>query len=163
MSRRDQIQMSEEEIAAFLAANRTVHVATLARDGTPHLTTLWYGLLDGRIVAWTYRKSQKIKNLERDPRITALVESGDTYSSLQGVQIVGRAEMADDPDAVMQVAEAVYVRNADRFGDVEFQGDRVADAGRRDTLRAMSEKRIAITVEPVHVVSWDHRKLGGVY
>ncbi len=154
--------MTPDEVAAFLDDNRTVHMATIGPDGAPHLTTLWYGLVGGRIAVWTYSRSQKVKNLERDPRITALVEGGDSYAELRGVQIRGTASVSGDRDTVMQVAEAVYSRNAERFGDVEYQGEGL-DREARGVLEQMSTKRVAIVVEPDDVVSWDHRKLGGVY
>lgn len=162
MSRRDQILMTDAEVASFLDEQRTVHLGTVGPDGAPHLITMWYGLVDGKIAVWTYRKSQKVKNLERDSRITALVESGDSYSTLQGVMIKGRAAMSADTEQVMRVAEALYLRNGDRFGDVQFQGESL-DQGTRDALTQMSAKRLAIVIEPDEVVSWDHRKLGGTY
>lgn len=154
--------MSEDEVSAFLDEHRTVHLASVGPDGMPHLTTLWYGMLDGRVAVWTYRKSQKVRNLERDPRLTALVESGDRYSELRGVMMRGRARLSADRDTVMAVAEAVYVRNAERFGSVQYGGETL-DRGTLDVLGQMSTKRVAIVVEPDEVVSWDHRKLGGVY
>lgn len=154
--------MTDDEVAALLDEERTVHVGTVGRDGAPHLTTLWYGLLDGRIAVWTYAKSQKIRNLERDPRVTALVERGDSYSQLQGVQIRGRARLSRDHDLLMRVAEAVHTRNADRFGDVQREGAPL-DEGTRGVLEEMSAKRVAVIVEPERVVTWDHRKLGGTY
>ena len=172
MSRRDQIAMTPDEVAAFLDENRTAHLATIGPDGAPHLTTLWYGLVDGRIAIWTYRKSQKVKNLERDPRITALVESGDSYAALRGVMITGHAVMSNETADIMRVAEALYLRNGDRFGDVQFpttegsQGGQRPDAldsGTLNVLEHMSAKRTAIIVEPDTIASWDHGKLGGIY
>lgn len=154
--------MTDAEVAAFLDEHRTVHLASIGRDGFPHITTLWYGLVDGRIAVWTYAKSQKVRNLERDPRITALVESGDSYNELRGVMIRGQARLSADRSTVLTVADAVYVRNAPRFGAVEYRGAEV-DRGAREALEQMSSKRVAIVVEPDEVVSWDHRKLGGVY
>lgn len=154
--------MTDDEVAAFLDEHRTVHVATLGAGGAPHLTTLWYGLVDGEVTFWTYASSQKVANLERDPRVAALVEAGDAYSELRGVQLRGRARVSSDHDEVMRTAEAVYVRNADRFGDVEYQGTSVSE-GTREVLERMSAKRVAVTVEPEQVVSWDHGKLGSVY
>jgi len=154
--------MTGEEIAAFLEAQRTVQTATNGPDGFPHLTTLWYGLVDGAIAVWTYRKSQKVKNLERDARITALVESGELYSELRGVMIQGTARLLTEVDDVMRVAELVYTRNADRFGATEYRGGSL-DRGSREALEHMSAKRVAIVVEPEIVISWDHAKLGGTY
>lgn len=154
--------MTDDEVTAFLDEHRTVQIATLGADGWPHLTTLWYGMVDGELAVWTYRKSQKVRNLERDPRLTALVESGGLYAELRGVMLRGRARMSDHPDVVMQVAQAVYERNAGRFGDVEFKGGTL-DQTRVDALQVMSAKRMAVFVEPDEVVTWDHRKLGGLY
>lgn len=162
MSRRDQIRMTDDEVREFLDGERTVHLATIGPDGAPHLTTLWYGLVDGKIAVWTYAKSQKVRNLQRDPRITALVEAGDRYAKLRGVQIRGVARLSSERDDVMRVAEAVYARNGDRFGAVQYQGEAL-DEGSRQALEAMSAKRVAIVVEPEHVVTWDHAKLQGAY
>lgn len=162
MSRRDQIRMTDDEVREFLDGERTVHLATIGPDGAPHLTTLWYGLVDGKIAVWTYAKSQKVKNLQRDPRITALVEAGDSYAQLRGVQIRGVARLSSERDDVMRVAEAVYARNGDRFGGVQY-GDEALDEGSRQALEAMSTKRVAIVVEPEDVVTWDHAKLQGAY
>ena len=103
MSRRDQITMTDAEIAEFLAPPRNLQVATINRDGTPHLVTMYYAVIDGRIAFWTYRKSQKVLNLRRDPRITVLVEDGKAYGELRGVQMAGRAILSDDHEAVMDV------------------------------------------------------------
>ena len=119
-------------------------------------------MLDGKIAMWTYAKSQKVRNLERDPRLTALVEDGDSYAQLRGVMIRGRASMSTEKADVMAVAEKVYAANADRFGDVQYQGGAL-NRESLDVLEAMSAKRIAIVVEPEDIVSWDHRKLGGGY
>ena len=87
MSRRDQIQMSDDEVAAFLDRQRTVICATNGRDGCPHLMPLWYVVRDGRLWSWTYAKSQKVRNLERDARATLQVEAGEEYETLLGVML----------------------------------------------------------------------------
>ena len=66
-SRRDQIRMSDEELARFLVEERTVTCATLGPDGRPHLMPLWYVPERRNMLAWTFAKSQKTRNLERDP------------------------------------------------------------------------------------------------
>jgi PPOX class probable F420-dependent enzyme len=152
MSRRAQITMSDAEIAEFLAPPRNLQVATINRDGTPHLVTMYYAVIDDRIAFWTYRKSQKVLNLRRDPRITVLVEDGKSYGELRGVQIAGRAILSEDHEAVMDIGKRLFVRY---FGDL----DDAAMAG----VEASGSKRVSITVEPDHIVSWDHRKLGGTY
>ena len=90
--RRDSIQMSDEEIWKFIEEQKSLQVATLGKDGMPHLTTLWFALVDGEIVFETFTKSQKVVNLRRDPRISVLLEDGEEYNKLRGVSIQGRAE-----------------------------------------------------------------------
>ena len=153
MSRRDQIRMTDNEIGAFLEQQRSLQVASINKDGTPHLVTMWYGFFDGNIVFWTYAKSQKVANLRRDPRISCLVESGLKYEELKGVSITGRGELSDDREYVLQVGAAVLPR----YNMVEI------DDGVREVLQRMGAKRVAITIHPSKVVSWDHTKLGGVY
>jgi PPOX class probable F420-dependent enzyme len=108
--RRDAIKMSDEEIRTFLAAGRDLQVASINADGTPHLVTMWYAMRDGEIAFWTYAKSQKVVNLRRDPRLSVLVAMGEVYDQLKGVSIIGRAEIVDDPEAVLGYGEAVYER-----------------------------------------------------
>lgn len=150
VSRRDQIRMTDEEVRTFLAEHRTVQVATVNRDGTPHLVAMWYGVIDGEIVMWTYAKSQKARNLRRSPKIACLVESGERYEDLRGVSVSGEAELSADRDYVMQVGMAVLL------GEGEAPSGKVI-------LEKTGAKRVAITVKPTRVVTWDHRKLGGGY
>lgn len=153
MSRRDLIRMTEEEVDEFLQGRHVLNIATHGPGGTIHLVPMWYGFLDGRIAFETFTKSQKIKNLQRDPRITCLVEDGHGYDELRGVELVGRAELTDDPEVVITLAMDV-VR---RYYGVEDPADA------RQLAEAMARKRTAVTVIPEKVVSWDHRKLGGTY
>jgi PPOX class probable F420-dependent enzyme len=152
-SRRDQIRMSDEELWPFVESRKSLQVATLNRDGSPHLTTLWFGMLDGDIVFETFTKSQKIVNLKRDPRIAVLVEDGEVYNELRGVAINGIAELHDEPERVYHYALAVTRKN--NPGLTPEQQDAAA--------RMMSQKRTAVVVKPKRIVSWDHRKLGGRY
>jgi PPOX class probable F420-dependent enzyme len=144
--------MSPDEVADFLQRAMKVQVATINRDGSPHLTTLFYVVHEDRIAFWTYASSQKIKNLERDPRITCLVEDGEDYLELRGVSISGRAELVTDPDLIREIGTAV----ADRMAG----GADLGDLG-RDLVERQVSKRYAVLVEPVKVASWDHRKMGG--
>ncbi|HEY1352414.1 MAG TPA: TIGR03618 family F420-dependent PPOX class oxidoreductase [Ktedonobacteraceae bacterium] len=152
MSRRELITMTDEEIQAFLQEQRTLQVATLDHDGYPHLIAMWYILQDRRIVFWTYAKSQKAVNLRRDPRLTCLVESGQSYQELRGVQIKGRATLIDDRTAVQDYGERIFAR---------YTGPLTAST--RPMIAAQAAKRVVVVVEPVEIVSWDHRKLGGIY
>ncbi len=148
---RDAVRMSEAEISAFLASAHSLQVATLGKDGEPHLTTVWFAVHDGAILFETYGKSQKVVNLQRDPRIAVLAEDGRTYGELRGVSINGRAELIEDnPErtALMRV-----------LIDHHFPGQ---DAKSLDEMsERMAQKRVVIRVVPEKVMSWDHHKLGG--
>jgi PPOX class probable F420-dependent enzyme len=158
MARKD-ITMTAEEIEAFLAGGQTLQVATNGPDGRPHLAPMWYVVEDGRVVFRSFSKSQKIVNLRRDPRLTVLVERGLAYAELQGVMIRGTARLIDDPDSVLRI----YGRLAAKYTMV---GDRPAELD-PDELQAafgrFAPKNTAVVVEPEKVITWDHRKLGGVY
>jgi PPOX class probable F420-dependent enzyme len=145
--------MTDAEIEAFLEAGRDLQVASINADGTPHLVTMWYAVRDGDLAFWTYRKSQKIVNLRRDPRLTVLVATGDKYEELRGVSVSGRAELVEDRDEVTRYGEAVYER---------YWGPLDNDAV-REGVRTMGAKRVVVVVMPEKVVSWDHSKLGGAY
>jgi PPOX class probable F420-dependent enzyme len=157
MSRRDQIRMSEEELAAFLDEQRTVVVATAGRDGWPHLMPLWYTVRDGELWSWTYARSQKVKNLERDDRVTLQVEDGETYDQLRGVMIKARAVLERDVEVVTAFGLELFQRYGAGIGQAlapEVE----------QMVRAQAPKRVALRFAPVAgPVSWDHRKLAGVY
>jgi PPOX class probable F420-dependent enzyme len=147
---RDLVKMTDAEIEAFLTESKKVQVATVNPDGTPHLTTLFYVVLDGRIAFWTYGRSQKIKNLERDPRITCLVETGDDYFELRGVSLTGKAELVTDEAEIRRIGSAVASRMVD--------GADLGDIG-RDEVERQVRKRVAVVVVPSRTASWDHRKM----
>ena len=151
MSRRDAIKMTAEEVDAFLAEQKTVTCATNGRHGFPHLMPLWYVLRDGRIWAWTYAKSQKVRNLERDPRATLQVESGIEYAELRGVMLRCDVEVHRDVDVVTDFAMELVERYA---GGAE---------GTRDAFAQQAPKRVALEFVEGDRVTWDHRKLGGTY
>jgi PPOX class probable F420-dependent enzyme len=151
--RRELIRMSEDEIDEFLNGRRTMNVATFNHDGTIHLVAMWYGFYEGKLAFETFAKSQKVLNVQRDGRITALVESGDQYEELRGVEIVGRARVIEDPAEVMTIARDVVRRY------IEIEKPEDVDA----VAAAMANKRFGIVIEPQRVVSWDHTKLGGRY
>jgi PPOX class probable F420-dependent enzyme len=152
MSRRDQVRMTDAEIDEFLQGRHTMNVATFNHDGTVHLVAMWYGFHEGLLAFETFTKSQKIKNLERDPRITVLIDDGDVYEELRGVELVGTADLIDDPEVVVAVARNVVQRY---FPVPEEQLDEVA--------QMMARKRTIVRIRPDRVVSWDHSKLGGTY
>ena len=136
MNRRDLIRMSDEEIRAFLQEQRTLQIATIDHDGWPHLVAMWYVMINGQIVFWTYAKSQKAVNLRRDPRLTCLVEAGTSYEKLRGVQIKGHAIISDDHATVLKLGEAIYKATGAAPGaegatatDARAAGTAPADAG----------------------------------
>jgi PPOX class probable F420-dependent enzyme len=153
MSGRDEVKMTDQEITDFLAANIKVQVASLGPDGAPHLSTLFYIVRDGKIAFWTYGRSQKIRNLERDPRVSALVEDGDDYFELRGVSINGRAEIIRDYESIYSIGSEVATRMvaADSF-------EALGDFG-RETVEKQAQKRVAVVIHPDHVATWDHRKM----
>jgi PPOX class probable F420-dependent enzyme len=152
MSRRDQIRMTEAETDAFLAGRRTMSVATVGPSGHPHVVAMWYGFLDGVPAFWTYGKSQKIANLRRDPKLSCLVEDGETYDELRGVEIVGSGLVVDDPEVVLRLGCSIYARY---FGEL--------NEAAREAVAVMGAKRVVVRIEAEKIVSWDHAKLGGTY
>jgi PPOX class probable F420-dependent enzyme len=148
MSQRDLIRMSDDEVRQLLADERVVNVATLGPDGRPHLAPLWYGFLDGCIAFTTYGRSQKVRNLERDPRVTALVEAGHDYEELRGVELVGTGEVLQDAALAEELGRSIRERY---YGD-SASGPRYGDLS----------KRVIVKIVPDKVVSWDHRKLAAV-
>ena len=153
VSRRELIRMDAEEVAAFIDEQKSLQVACIGDDGWPHLTTLWFAIVDSCLAFGTYSRSQKIMNLRRNPRISVLLEDGLIYEELRGVMITGRAVLVDEPDSVQRYARAIMERNQPDV-DVEHL-DEVA--------RHWAAKRTVVVVEPDETVSWDHTKLSGVY
>ena len=151
--RRDLIRFTDAELQEFLGGRRTMNVATFNHDGTIHLVAMWYGFFEGKLAFETFTKSQKIRNLERDPRISVLIETGDQYDELQGVEMVGTATVTDDPTVLMPVARSV----ASRY--FPFNNDEELDL----VAATLANKRSAVVIEPERTVSWDHTKLGGTY
>lgn len=153
MSRRAEIQMSDEEIVAFLNEERIVICATNGKDGFPHLMPLWYVVRDGHVWAWTFAKSQKVKNLERDSRATIQVEAGDSYDQLRGVMMKTNVEVLSDLDDVLPLGIEIMGKYAG--GELDENG--------RGFVEAQAVKRVGLHFVPEEIATWDHRKLGGVY
>lgn len=151
--RRDKIRLAPEELEVFIEEQKSLQVATINQDGTPHLSTLWFAVVDGDIVFETYTKSQKIKNLERDNRIALLLEDGVEYDKLRGVAINGLAELHTDPEVVHRYALEVMDRN-----NPEVDREMLSKAA-----ESMALKRTAVVIKADKVISWDHTKLGGSY
>ena len=154
MSRRAEITLTPAQQRELLEAERIVVVSSIGPRGWPHSMPLWYVLRDGEIWIYTYAKSQKVRNLERDPRATLLVETGHEYFELRGVEIEAEAEIHRDHDLVYELAREVTLRYSDA-GSIE------GDAA--EALRGQAKKRVAVRFEARRVASWDHRKLGGRY
>jgi PPOX class probable F420-dependent enzyme len=148
VNQRDRIKMSPEEVDAFLREERTATLCSMHPDGSIHAVAMWYGFLDGVVTFETKAKSQKVQNLRRDPRLTVLVEAGETYDQLRGVELVGRARIIEDPDRIWQLGISVWERYMGPY-----------DESQRDGLAAMLNKRVAVTIDVDKTVSWDHRKL----
>ena len=172
MSRRDEIKLTEAEQRELLESERVVLVSSLGPRGWPHSMPMWYVPRDADVVApsrtarrqaggcpdvwvWTYAKSQKVRNLERDPRATLLVETGREYTELRGVMIEAEAEIHRDLETVSEFGKQLTVRYSEGIRSVE--GDAAA------ALEAQAAKRVAIHFHPRRTATWDHRKLGGRY
>ena len=153
MSRRDQIKMSGEEVEAFLDQQRVVTCATTGPRGWPHVMPLWYVIREGEVWAWTYARSQKVRNLERDPRATLQIEDGERYEELRGVMIEANVMLHRETELVAGVGAEILAR---------YGGDS-AGPGFMEAIRAQAAKRVALQFVPARIATWDHRKLGGVY
>jgi PPOX class probable F420-dependent enzyme len=149
VSRRAEIAMTSGEVAAFLDEQRTVTCATQGSDGWPHLMPLWYVVRAGELWSWTYAKSQKVRNLERDARCTLQVEAGLAYDELRGVMLKCDAVIHRDLDAVAALGEEIAVR----------YGGAALDDGARAYVHQQAAKRVALQFRPRSSATWDHRKL----
>ena len=146
--------MTPSELEAYLDEERILNVATIGPSGHPHLVAMWYAVRDGKIVFWTFGKSQKIVNLRRDPKMTGLVESGDSYSELRGVELVGTGRIIEDFDEILAIGKLVGVR---------YNGEGALSDAALPILEAQAKKRLGVVFEVERTASWDHRKLGGAY
>lgn len=153
MRARVDTSMSAEEVQDYLDAARTLILCTIGPDGVPDPVGMWFVRLDGEIWMRTYARSQKALNVERDPRVSALVESGEHYAQLQGVQLTGRVVPSRDEDLICRIAADLLVK---------YEGlspEHVPAA--REAYRAKAPKQVALRLEVERIVSWDHRKLMG--
>ncbi len=154
MSRRAKIQLMPDEQRELIESERIVVVSTIGPRGWPHSMPLWYVPREGEIWIYTYAKSQKVRNLERDPRATLLVEAGHEYNELRGVEIESIAEIHRDTNTVYELARELTAR---------YAGGAQVDEAQAEALRAQAPKRAAIRFEPKRLASWDHRKLAGTH
>jgi PPOX class probable F420-dependent enzyme len=155
VSRRAQIVLTDAELEQLLESERVAVVCTNGPRGWPHSVPLWFVVREDEVWIWTYAKSQKVRNLERDPRASVLIETGHEYGELRGAMIEAEAILHRDPETVLAFAEELTLRYAG--------GLTALDGGARAALAAQAPKRVAIQFRPVRTASWDHRKLGGVY
>lgn len=149
INQRSQIEMTDEEIIAFVASQRTANLATIGATGQPHLVAMWFAIIDGALWFETKAKAQKAVNLRRDPRATVLIEDGLTYDTLRGVSFEGTAEILDDAEALWEVGVNVWERYHGPYNE-EL----------RPFVEVMLHKRVAVRLEVTRTRSWDHRKLG---
>lgn len=149
VNQRGQITMTDAEIEDFLAHQRTATLVTLGATGHPHAVAMWFAVIDGTLWFETKAKAQKAINVGRDPRVTVLVEDGETYDQLRGVSFEGNATIVDDPDALWQVGVNVWER---------YHGEYTEEV--KPLVEFMLNKRVAIKVDITRTRSWDHRKLG---
>jgi PPOX class probable F420-dependent enzyme len=153
-SRRSEIEMSGPEVQRFIDEERVLTCATVGPNGRPHLMPLWYVRDGAALLGWTYGKSQKVRNLERDPRATVQIEAGrDVYAELRGVMLECDVAIEHDPARVAAVGLALVTRYAGAEPTAEV----------RAGVMKQAAKRVGLRFTPTRVVSWDHRKLGGRY
>jgi len=153
VSRRAQIEMAPGELAEFLRERRVLTCATLGRDGWPHLMPLWFVIRDGECWSWTYAKSQKVRNLERDARCTLQVETGEAYHELRGAMFKAECIVHRDLDTVAALGAEI----AERYGGAQL------DDAAREAIRRQAAKRVGLQFRWRDVATWDHRKLAGGY
>ena len=149
VNQRNQIKMTPEEVDGFLRERHSMTMSTISGDGSIHSVAMWYGFLEGAIAFETKRKAQKVKNLQRDPRLTCLVEAGDSYDQLRGVSLVGTGEIIDDADRMWELGVSVFERyNAPYTEEM------------KPFVEVMLRNRVVVKLHVDKTVTWDHRKLG---
>jgi general stress protein 26 len=153
VNRREQIKLTAAEQVDLLEQQRVVICATNGVRGWPHLMPLWYVVRDGQIWAWTYAKSQKVRNLERDPRATLQIEDGDTYDQLHGVMIEAQTELHREYEVVAALGAQLLAR---------YGGGEITPAIEA-AVASQAAKRVALQFVAQRTASWDHRKLAGTY
>ena len=142
--------MDDDEVAAFLAANVRAHVSTLNKDGSPHVVPIAYVVLDGKLAFWGDNVSQKMVNLQRDPRVAAVIDTGVDFQELQGVVLEGTAELRTDDETNGRIADLFAAKAPEEHREAA-----------KEMLLGLAAERTAVTIHPTKVASWDHRKLAG--
>jgi len=147
---RDLVRMTDIEAWAYVESQRDMHVATIGKDGCPHLTTNWFALVDGQVVFTSYETSQKIVNLRRDSRVTLLFADGRMYRELRGVSVKGTAQFISEASERDRVFSAIFERNAPFYGGIDTNiAERAVLEGRRACVKISAQR----------LISWDHSKL----
>lgn len=152
-SRRNSIALTEEEQQEMMDKGWTLQVASNGVRGFPHVVAMWYVVMDGKICFSTFRKSQKVLNLRRDPKITVMLESGHAYNELKGLVIEGTAEVIEDTP---------YVANVMAHVGAKYSGTPIGTP-ESQAMNPQAPKRVIIRITPDNIVTWDHSKLGGKY
>ena len=153
MSRRNQIKLTPEEQAEFLAQARTMSLCTIDKDGYPHVVAMAYMAKDGCIYMSSYGKAQKVVNIRRNPKVAVMVESGTAYDELKGLMIRGRCEIIDEPEEVWSLMRQTREKRRETVSPEE-----------EARLKTRTQKRVVLKIIPEKAASWDHSKLGpGVY
>ncbi len=153
MHKRNAIELTDEERERYLAEATTIILVTIGRDGYPHAVPMWFLVDDdGGILMTTYRRSQKVMNVRRNPRVALLVESGTQYDQLKGVLLRGNGEVLDDEALCVRVLTRIHAKHGSGL-----------TSGVEEVMKAQARKRAVLKITPARVVSWDHRKLGGAY
>jgi len=159
MARRNIVKMSQEEITSWLENNQNLALASIDRDGYPHLVAMTFALDYGDIVMTSYGKAQKVLNLQRNPHAGVMVETGRAYNTLKGVMVRGRAEIIEGADAVLEVMRLIGLKVARITGSPQ-----AAQVMPSETARRQATKRVVIRIRPEKYASWDHSKLpAGTY
>jgi general stress protein 26 len=164
VNRREQIRMAPEELGAFLEEQRTIICATIGRDGFPHLMPLWYVLRGNapsskvELWSWTFARSQKVRNLERDPRATLQVEAGTEYHDLRGVMLKADVTIHRDTPLVAELGLELFRRHVPEDAGASSSKPQIT-AEVRVMVLAQAPKRVALQFTERSRASWDHRKL----
>ncbi|NCY16177.1 MAG: TIGR03618 family F420-dependent PPOX class oxidoreductase [Actinobacteria bacterium] len=144
--------MSTEEIDEFLLGRHSMTMSTINNDGSIHSIAMWYGFLEGCVAIESKAKAQKVMNLRRNPNLTMLVEDGETYETLRGVTLIGKAEIVEDPDRIFELGVSVFSRYFAPYTEEM-----------KPAVDMMLNKRVVVKLNVERTISWDHRKLGGGY
>jgi PPOX class probable F420-dependent enzyme len=149
MSRRHEIQFTPEEQAAFLSQPHKAALATIDKEGFPHVVAMGYRYKDGVIYMTSYGKAQKVVNVRRNPKVGVMVEVGERYADFRGVMIRGHCEVIEDPQVVKET--------------MRLAGESATEAAVPSGAASSVPKRVVLKITPYKITSWDHSKLGGKY